>query len=74
MGSLSEQSARIDFLAPISAQWVGHSLRRLQLTDNARCKRHNDGPRYAIRRAEVLDLMRCYAVPEVEGQEEVAET
>ena len=45
-----------------SAQWIGHLLKQLQLTNPARRKHHAGGKLYAIARAEVLDIMRRYDV------------
>ena len=48
------------------AQWIGHVLNRLQLTDNSRRKHHIGGKVYAIDRREVLDMMQRYDVPLIE--------
>ncbi len=50
-----------------NAQWIGHVLNRLQLTDNSRRKHHVGGKLYAIDRREVLDMMRRYDVPPIEN-------
>ena len=44
------------------AQWIGHILNRLQLTDRNRRKAFAKGQIYLIQRAEVTDMMRRYAV------------
>ena len=43
-------------------QWLGHILNRLQLTDHHRRKAYAGGQMYAVKRAEVLDMMRRYEV------------
>lgn len=48
-----------------SAQWIGHVLKRLHLTDNARSTHHIGGKLYGIERREVLDIMRRYDVPPI---------
>jgi hypothetical protein len=48
------------------AQWLGHILNRLQLTDRHRRKAYSGGQMYAIKRGEVLDMMRRYDVSVVE--------
>ena len=45
-----------------SAQWIGHLMRQLQLTNPSRRKHHAGGKLYAIQRAEVLDMLRRYDV------------
>ncbi len=50
-----------------NAQWIGHVLNRLQLTDNSRRKHHVGGKLYAIDRREVLDMMQRYDVPPIEN-------
>jgi DNA primase len=50
-------------------QWVGHSLKHLQLTDRARSHRQNDGMRYDIDRDQVLDMMKRYGVAAIEMSE-----
>lgn len=45
-----------------SAQWIGHMLKRLQLTDNSRRRHQVGGKVYAINRIDVLDVMRRYGV------------
>lgn len=49
-----------------SAQWVGHSLKQLHLTDAARKRNPGDGIVYQIVRAEVLDMMKRYQVQLIE--------
>jgi hypothetical protein len=44
------------------AQWLGHILNRLQLTDRHRRKAYAGGQMYSIKRAEVLDMMRRYEI------------
>lgn len=44
------------------AQWIGHILNRLQLTDRNRRKAYISGQIYLIERNEVLDMMRRYEV------------
>ena len=44
------------------AQWIGHILNRLQLTDRNRRKAYTKGQMYLIHRLEVADMMRRYAV------------
>jgi len=48
------------------AQWIGHILNRLQLTDRHRRKAYAGGQMYSIPRAEVLDMMRRYDVLPIE--------
>jgi hypothetical protein len=48
------------------AQWIGHILNRLQLTDRHRRKAYAGGQMYSIPRAEVLDMMRRYDVSSIE--------
>jgi hypothetical protein len=50
-----------------NAQWIGHVLNRLQITDNSRRKHHVGGKRYAIDRPEVLDMMQRYDAPAIEN-------
>ncbi len=50
-----------------NAQWVGHLLNRLQLTDNTRRRHYVNGKQYAIKREEVLDMIERYNVPVLEG-------
>ncbi len=47
------------------AQWVGHILNRLQLTDRNRRKAYTGGQMYLIHRNEVIDMMRRYDVESV---------
>ncbi len=49
------------------AQWVGHVLNRLQLTDRNRRRAYSGGQMYSIPRDEVLDMMRRYDVNVAEG-------
>lgn len=44
------------------AQWIGHILNRLQLTDRSRKKAYSGGQMYLFNREEVLDMMRRYDV------------
>jgi hypothetical protein len=44
------------------AQWIGHILNRLQLTDRNRRKSYTGGQIYLLRRNDVLDVMRRYEV------------
>lgn len=44
------------------AQWIGHILNRLQLTDRNRRKAYTGGQMYLIRRSEITDIMRRYEV------------
>jgi len=48
------------------AQWLGHILNRLQLTDRHRRKAYAGGQMYGIKRADVIDMMRRYDVSVVE--------
>jgi hypothetical protein len=48
------------------AQWIGHILNRLQLTDRHRRKAYAGGQMYSIQRDEVIDMMRRYDVTIVE--------
>jgi DNA primase len=50
-------------------QWIGHILKRLQLTDRTRSRHHAGGQMYAISREDVLEMMRRYDVPKVEISE-----
>jgi DNA primase len=52
-----------------NTQWVGHSLKHLQLTDRVRSHRQNDGMRYDIDRDQVLDMMKRYGVVAIEVSE-----
>jgi hypothetical protein len=52
-----------------NTQWVGYSLKHLQLTDRARSHRQNDGMRYDIDRDQVLDMMKRYGVAAIEMSE-----
>jgi len=47
------------------AQWVGHILNRLHLTDRNRRKAYTGGQMYLIRRDEIMDMMRRYDVESV---------
>jgi len=51
-----------------NAQWIGHVLNRLQLTDNTRRKHHMGGKLYAMDRREVLDMMQRYDVAKIESR------
>jgi hypothetical protein len=63
--ALREQVARL-MGQPVErmgdAQWIGHILKRLQLTDRNRRKAYSGGQMYSIKRAEVLDMMRRYEI------------
>jgi len=48
------------------AQWIGHILNRLQLTDRNRRKAYSGGQMYYITREDVLDMMRRYEVTIIE--------
>ena len=48
------------------AQWIGHVLNRLALTNRSRKKAHTGGQMYRIDPAEVVDLMRRYDVSRIE--------
>jgi hypothetical protein len=50
-----------------SAQWSGHVLRRLQLTDEDWRKHDVGGKGYAIERHDVMSVMHRYEVAPVEG-------
>jgi hypothetical protein len=52
------------------AQWVGHILNRLQLTDRNRRKAYTGGQMYLIRRSEIMDMMRRYDVESVSQSHE----
>jgi DNA primase len=47
------------------AQWIGHILNHLQLTDRYRRKAYTGGQMYLIRRNEITDMMRRYDVETV---------
>jgi DNA primase len=49
-----------------NAQWIGHILNRLHLSDRHRRKAYSGGQMYAIQREEVLDMMTRYDVSLVE--------
>jgi hypothetical protein len=49
------------------AQWIGHVLNRLALTDRNRKKAYTGGQMYLIDRTEVSDMMRRYDVAAVSG-------
>lgn len=49
------------------AQWIGHILNRLQLTDRNRRKAYTGGQMYSIARADVLDMIRRYDVTVIEN-------
>jgi hypothetical protein len=44
------------------AQWIGHVLNRLQLTDRRRRKAYSGGQMYAVKHDDILDMMRRYDV------------
>jgi hypothetical protein len=48
------------------AQWIGHVLNRLALTDRNRKKAYTGGQMYLIDRAEVNDMMRRYDVAQIQ--------
>ena len=48
------------------AQWIGHILKRLQLSDRNHRKAYAGGQMYAVQREEVLDMMRRYDVSVIE--------
>ena len=48
------------------AQWIGHILNRLQLTDRNRRKAYSGGQMYAVEREDVLDMMRRYEVGRID--------
>jgi hypothetical protein len=50
------------------SQWIGHSLKHLQLTDRERSQRHTDGMRYRLDRFHVLDMMKRYQVHALESE------
>ncbi|MCI0714381.1 MAG: toprim domain-containing protein [Chloroflexi bacterium] len=50
-----------------SAQWVGHIMKRLQLTDRTRRKAYSGGQMYLIQRKQVEDMMDRYEVETVEN-------
>jgi len=50
------------------AQWIGHVLNRLALTDRNRKKAYTDGQMYLIDRKEVSDMMRRYDVAPISSQ------
>ncbi|TVR20159.1 MAG: hypothetical protein EA396_11075 [Anaerolineaceae bacterium] len=50
-----------------NAQWIGHILNRLQLTDKRRRRHHAGGKMYGIEREQVADMMRRYDVPKIEN-------
>ncbi|QPC83025.1 hypothetical protein G4Y79_01225 [Phototrophicus methaneseepsis] len=47
------------------AQWIGHILNRLALTDRNRKKAYTGGQMYLIDRREVSDMMRRYDVSQI---------
>lgn len=49
------------------AQWIGHILNRLALTDRSHKKAYTGGQMYLIDRTEVSDMMRRYDVAAVSG-------
>jgi hypothetical protein len=51
-----------------NSQWIGHSLKHLQLTDRERSQRHTDGMRYRLDRSQVLDMMKRYQVRALESE------
>ena len=51
-----------------NAQWIGHILNRLQLTDKRRRKHYSGGKMYGIERGQVIDMMRRYDVPKIESE------
>lgn len=51
-----------------SAQWIGHLMNRLQLTDHQRRKPYMGGQMYAVARTEVIDMMHRYDVPVLSRQ------
>ncbi len=48
------------------AQWIGHVLNRLALTDRNRKKAHTGGQMYLTDRERVLDMMRRYDVAQIQ--------
>jgi hypothetical protein len=48
------------------AQWIGHVLNRLALTDRNRKKAYTGGQMYLIDRADVSDMMRRYDVAQIQ--------
>ena len=48
------------------AQWIGHVLNRLALTDRNRKKAYTGGQMYLIDRTEVSDMMRRYDVDQIQ--------
>jgi hypothetical protein len=44
------------------AQWIGHILNRLQLTDRHHRKAYTGGQMYLVQSDEILDMMRRYDV------------
>jgi hypothetical protein len=53
-----------------SAQWVGHIMKRLQLTDRTRRKAYSAGQMYLIQRQQVLDMLDRYDIDAVEVEED----
>jgi hypothetical protein len=49
-----------------SAQWVGHIMKRLQLTDRRRRKAYAGGQMYLIQREQLLDMTDRYDIDEVQ--------
>jgi len=49
-----------------NAQWIGHILNRLHLSDRNRRKAYSGGQMYNIKRDEVLDMMDRYDVSFIE--------
>jgi hypothetical protein len=47
------------------AQWIGHVLNRLALTDRNRKKAYTGGQMYLIDRTEVSDMLRRYDVVQI---------
>ena len=50
------------------AQWIGHILNRLALTDRSSRKAYAGGQMYRMDRETVLDMLRCYDVDVVDEQ------
>ena len=70
--SLREQVAQLMGLALDQlghAQWIGHILKRLHLTDDGNRKRRADGMAYRIDPADVRDMMRRYHVSVIDEQQ-----
>jgi hypothetical protein len=51
-----------------NAQWIGHILNRLHLSDRNRRKAYSGGQMYNIKRDDVLDMIDRYDVSLIERE------